>query len=169
MGESRFDPIAISERLLGPTGYEWSFSTRLCRSSGRWRPWELSSLKLRTAIECLLVGFDEPAERLLKLALEWVRVSIDSNERPERYFPDGTEALSYHTKALCNWLLLNWHDSDSFHHFVEYEDRWLGEFHSRSKDKTVVSFVLPTYVDAGAFERALELFRISPASRRRPH
>jgi hypothetical protein len=165
MGQSQFNPIAIKERLLGPIGYEWSLADDFAEAEAVGGLGSSAESKLRTAIKCLLVGFDEPAVRLLKLALEWVEVAIASDERPERYFPNGTEALFFQTKALCNWLLLNWHDAESFHHYVVHEDRYLADPRA-SRDKAEVSFVLPTYVDAGAFERALEIFghvpRLSP-------
>ena len=53
------------------------------------------------------------------------------------------------------------HDGDSFRRFVEHEDLWLANSKS-GKDNAVISMVLPTYVDAGAFERALEIFHSTP-------
>ena len=161
MGQSHFDPIAIRERLLGPTGYEWSLASDFADAQSVGGLGSSGKSKLRTAIECLLVGFDEPGERLLKFALEWVEVAIASGERPARYFPNGTEASFFQTKALCNWLLSNQHDAESFERYLEFEDRYVST-PSIGKDKVSVSFILPTYVDAGAIERALEIFRNTP-------
>lgn len=161
MNQSRFDREVARELLLGSTGFEWALAADFARAKAVGGLSGNAAANLRTAVECLLVGFDEPAERLLERALEWVQVAIDSGERPQRYFPNGTEALFFHTRALCNWLLLDWHDSDSFGQFVEHEDQWLANSKS-GKDKTAVSIVLPTYIDAGAYERASELFRSIP-------
>jgi hypothetical protein len=161
MGQSHFEPTAIREELLGSTGYEWSLAHDFAEAKAAGGLGGSAHSKLGTAIECFLVGFDEPAERLLRLALKWVEIAIATGERPERYFPNGTEALFFHTKALCNWLLLDVHDAEGFHHFIEHEDLWLANSRSGS-DKPVISIVLPTYVDAGAFERALEIFRNTP-------
>jgi len=161
MGRSQFNPIAIKERLLGPTGYEWSLAHDFAEAEAVGGVGSSAGANLCTAIECFLVGFDEPAERLLKVALDWIEVAIATDERPKRYFPNGTEALFLRTRALCNWLLSNRQDAESFRQFVEFEDRYLADPRA-GRDKVEVSFVLPTYVDAGAFKRALELFRNIP-------
>ena len=100
MSKSQFDPDAIRQRLLGPTGYEWSLASDFARAQSVGGLGSSAEFDLCTAIECLLVGFDEPAERLLSFALEWVGVAIASGEAPERYFPNGTEASWYETRAV---------------------------------------------------------------------
>lgn len=161
MSQSKFDPDTIRNELLGSTGYEWSLASDFADAKAAGGLGSSARSDLRTAIQCLLVGFDQPARRLLKFALEWVEVAIASDERPERYFPNGTEASRYETRALCNWLLSNQHDAESFDQFVAFEDRYLADARA-GRDKVSVSFVLPTYVDAGAFEHALEIFQNVP-------
>ena len=99
MSRSQVNPVAISEQLLGRTGYEWTLADPLCRRQVAGGLGGTANSNLGTAIQCLLVGFDEPAGRILQRALEWVEIAIASGERPQRYFPDGTEALFFHTKS----------------------------------------------------------------------
>jgi hypothetical protein len=147
--------------LLDPVGgYEWSLKRSIEESRARGGLGGSADSGLGKAIECLLVGFDGPAERLLKQTAEWVRVAIESDERPQRYFPGATEASRYQTLALCNWFLYNLHDLESLERFVVNEDGYLSS--AARKDKVGISLTLLTYVNAGAFERTLEIFHTTP-------
>jgi len=161
MNAARFDPIRKREFLLGDCGYEWSLSMSYDYAKAENGLAAVANSNLSTAIECILVGFDEPAERLLKRSVEWVKTAIAMGERPHRYFANGTEALNRYTLAMCNWLLFDSHDLDSYQQFVEYEDRYLTGTKA-GKSRVEVSFVLPGYIDAGAFQRALEIFERTP-------
>lgn len=118
---------------------------------------------LGTAIRCMLNGLDEPAIQLLEKAQKWVSAALAENEVPkrflndERYSLDGDAAFRYQTLAMTNWLLNGQHDTENFRRFVESKDRFLMSS-AAGKDKVNVSLALPTYVDAGAYQRALELF-----------
>ncbi len=152
-----FNPHELKERLLGDFGYEWSLEDRFDEVKRIGGLASTADADLAVAIQCLLVGFDDAAERLLHKAVKWVQAAIAENERPQRYFPNGTEASRFHTLALCNWLLHAEHDTESFREFMSYEDSYLASSMA-GKDKLSVSFVLPGYVNAGAFDRALEIF-----------
>jgi hypothetical protein len=62
---------------------------------------------------------------------------------------------------MCNWLLYDQHDAESLGRFVEHEDRFLATSHV-GNDRIGISLLLPTYVDAGAYRRAMELFATTP-------
>lgn len=156
MSQSHFDPLRTREQLLGSTGFEWSLQRNFAQTKVDGGLAGTAVSRLAEVIQCLLVGFDEPAQRLLKMAAEWVQAAIDCNERPQRYFPDATEASRYETLALCNWLISNHHDTESLQHFVEYDDRYFDR--QARKDKVDVFLTLVAYIDAGAFERTLEIF-----------
>ena len=161
MSLNRFDPERERELLLNPVGgYEWSLKHRLENSQACGGLRSSADFDLGTAIECLLVGFDEPARRLLEQATEWVQVAIETDERPERYFPDATEASRFETLALCKWLLFNQHDADSLRHFVATMDQCINA--EKRLDKIDISLGIAAYVDAGAFERTLEIFARTP-------
>jgi hypothetical protein len=113
------------------------------------------------AVQCLLVGYDEPAMQLLERSLQWLHTAINELERPQIYEPDGTEAFRYQNLAICNWLLHGEHDTDSLRRFVEHEDRFLSGSEV-GQDKVSMCFVLPAYLDAGSYQRALELFANTP-------
>ncbi len=57
--------------------------------------------------------------------------------------------------------MFNEHDTESYRRYAEFEDRYLSD-RIVGRDKTEVSFVLSQYVDAGMFERALEIFQATP-------
>lgn len=160
MTASQFDPMRIRDRLVGACGYEWSLAADFTESRQVGGLGGTADANLGKAIQCLLVGFDEPAERLLQKAVEWARVAIETNEQPQRYFPGATEASCFESLALCHWFLTNKHDTESFQKFVEHKDTWLNS--QRRKDKIGVSLTLVTYVDAGAFRRALDIFDSTP-------
>jgi hypothetical protein len=164
MGAAPFDPICKRDLLLGDCGYEWSLSKSYGYAWAKNALGAVANSNLSTAIECLLVGFDEPAERLLKRAAEWSQEAIVAHEKPDRYFPHGTEAANFYTLALSSWLLCNKHNSDAYRQFVEHENRYL--LNSKAgKNRAEVSFNLPKYVDAAAFEPALEIFARTPRLR----
>jgi len=160
MSHFTFNPTRLRERLVSSTGYEWSLQSSFSQAKEVGGLGSAADAHLAKAIQCFLVGFDEPAERLLKQATEWVQIAIESDERPQRYFPGATEAARFQTLALCNWFRFNRHDAESLRHFLEHEDRYLNSL-SR-KDKIGVSLILLTYVNSGAFERTLEIFNCTP-------
>jgi hypothetical protein len=157
----KFDPQGIRERLLGATGYAWTLGHRFEESQAIGALGNHAGSDLGVAIQCLLVGFEDPARRLLERAAEWVQIAVATRERPSRYFPGGTEAIWFETLALSNWLLSNRHDTESYRRFAEHQDRCLTN-RSVARNKTEVSFALPSYVDAGMYERALQIFEATP-------
>jgi hypothetical protein len=161
MAPERFNPEKVREFLVGIYGYERFRKRDLADIQSRAALGAVADSSVTESIECLLVGFDEPARHLLEKALEWVQIAIAANERPQPYFPDGTEAFRFGTLTLCKWLLFNEHDTESYSRYAEFEDRYLSD-RIVGRDKTEVSFVLSQYVDAGLFERALEIFQATP-------
>jgi len=111
---------------------------------------------LDVVIQCLLVGFDEAAKKILKKAYDWLQVAISTEEKPRHYAQDGTEAQRFQTLSLCNWLLEGVHDMKNLQRFVAHEDRFLVAS-GLSKDKVEIALISHNYLDAGALERALEL------------
>jgi hypothetical protein len=161
MSAFQFDPEANKRLLQGPLGYERLLTRDFADAQSVGGVGHTAAAMLDAAIECLLLGFDEPAERLLRFALEWVEIAITTNERPETYFPNGDEAMRYETRSLARWLLFGLHDIEGYERYVEFEDRYLAD-PIAGRNKTEVSFVLPSYIDAGAFERAIEIFHNTP-------
>jgi hypothetical protein len=156
-----FSPEESRGYLVGPDGLARQLAHRFEDSKAVAGLGAHARSDVNTAIECLLVGFDEPARQLLETAGEWIRIAISANERPERYFPGGTEASRWGTLTLCDWLLSNEHDAESYRRYAEFEDRYLSD-RSVARDKAEVSYVLPVYADAGMFERGMEIFHATP-------
>jgi hypothetical protein len=160
---NRFDPVREREILAGDCGYEFDLAADFDQAKAVGGRGSSADAFLGTAIRCLLHGLSEPASELLKKTKHWVTAALLECEIPkrylhdERYSPDGEAALRYQTLALCNWLLHDKHDSESFGRFVGLEDRFLSSSRA-GRDKVHVSLVLPTYLDAGAYQRVSDLF-----------
>jgi len=160
---SEFDPAHERQILTGDCGYEFDLAADFEQAKTVGGRGSSAHAFLGMAIRCLLQGLTEQASQLLKKSAHWVTIALAESEIPkrylhdERYSPDGEAALRYRTLALCNWLLHDQHDTASFWRFVESEDRFLA-VSAAGKNKANVSLLLPTYVDAGAYQRALQLF-----------
>jgi hypothetical protein len=161
-----FDPAHDRHILTGDCGYEFDLAADFEQAKAVGGRGSSADAFLGTAIRCILHGLAKPASQLLKKAEHWVSVANAEREIPsnylqyirdEPYIVDGGAAHRCKTLALCNWLLHDQHDAESFRQFVELEDRFLASSRA-GRDKANVSLTLPTYVDAGAYQRALQLF-----------
>ncbi len=167
MTATKFDPTREKALLLDPVGgFEWALNRNMDDSRSCGGLGSSASFYLGLAVQCLLVEFDEPAERLLKQVANWVQVAIETDERPQRYFPGATEAQRFQTLALCNWLLSNEHDAATLQHFIEQEDCYLNA--QTRKDKIGVSLTLVSYVNAGALRERWKFSAAHEGFRRRP-
>jgi hypothetical protein len=163
---SSFNPSSSRKLLEGDCGYRFDLAADINQAAVVGGRGNSADAFLGTAIHCLLVGLDGPAARLLHKVEEWVSAAIADREVPRRYFEhlrnepyilDGAVAHCYQTLALCDWLRNGEHDAESFHQFVEHEERFLAGSPA-GKDKVNVSLTLPTYVDARAYEKAVQRF-----------
>jgi hypothetical protein len=112
------------------------------------------------AVLCLLVGLNEGASKLLQKAKQWVEIAIAEDEGGATLGPGGNAASRHHTVAMCTWLLEGRHDAEALQQFVVFEDKFIKQ-PAIAKDKIEVSLVLPTYINARAFERTLEIFAVA--------
>jgi hypothetical protein len=157
----RFDPQERRRLLLDSCGYDRSLRDPFEEAvAGRWLA-SVASANTTTAVYAILVGFFDPARRLLEKAQRWVTEAIERNERPNHYSQYGDEALRSHTLAWCNFLLSGKEDSESYRQFVEFEGQYLADPYV-GNDRISVSLVLPHYVSGHAYERALEVFAACP-------
>lgn len=150
-----FDPAAKRKQLDGDVGYRFALSDDFEEFRSKGALASGASAHLVDAVYCLLVGYDDPARQLMKRAFDWVTIAIEEEERAKDYSPDGPEALRYETLAMCNWLFYGIHDADSLSRFVEHEERFLLR-ERLGQDRTNVSLTAISYVDAGAYEIALD-------------
>jgi hypothetical protein len=154
---SKFDPSHQQKILDGDCGFRFYLGRDFEQSRAVGGLASSAHGYLGMAVQCFLVGYDKPAMQLLEKSLKWLQTAINEHEKPQRYAPDGTEASRYQSLAFCNWLSHGQHDAESLQRFVEYEDRFLVTSEV-GRDKVSISLLLPTYVDAGAYKRTLELF-----------
>jgi hypothetical protein len=159
---NRFDLEADRQVLIGDCGYQLDLAFDYEKAKAVGGRGSAAHSFLGTAILCLLHGLDEPAMSLLTKCEHWVTDSLAESEVPakylhdKRYSHDGEAALRYKTLATCNWLLHGLHDVDSLSRFVEHEDLFLASS-GLGKDSQQVALIAPTFVDAGAYGRILEL------------
>jgi hypothetical protein len=150
-----FDPQECRKRLHNDVGgYAWTLRRSVEKIASDSALGSYASFDLEMAIECLLVRYDRPALQLLNRARSWLMLAFANNERPNVYSKGGTEAHWHLDLALCNWLLGNQHDEENFRLYVQNEEYHLSNTHL-AQDKREISFVLPHYVDAGAYREAL--------------
>lgn len=154
-----FDPLQERELLDGDVGYRWALGSDFdeYREAGA-----LASCAwhdINTAVECLLVDYDDPARQLLEKAHKWLTVAVDGHDAQGVY--DETSGIPksqpYESIAMCNWLLDGRQDSENLARAVaiqEYEcnaDKGM-------RTKLNVSLTLAMYVDAGAYQQAVDRF-----------
>ncbi len=149
-----FDPIKTKHELDGDVGYEWSLARDFDKSRSLGGLSSSANAYLNMAVKCLLVGYDRPAQQLLKKAFNWLTTAIRDEERPRAYAAKGTEARRHLDLALCNWLLHERQDRESFCLYVENYEEFLSAS-GLAQNKAEISFALPHYVDAGAYRQAL--------------
>ncbi len=153
-----FDPFRIKRLLDGDLGYRWSlaFDYNEVRANGALA--SVASSDVKMAIECLLIGYEEPARKLLKKARRWLTVAIDG-ERDGSYQAAARlpAAMPYYGLAMCNWLLDGKQDHESSRLAVEVQEREY-ERDKTQRGRLTVSLTLATYVDAGAYQTALDRF-----------
>lgn len=115
----------------------------------------MSCALLGEGVRCILVGYDDAGHELLAKAKEWLEYAVSIEEKPRIYFRGGTEAGRFSYLALCTWLVEDVHDEESLLKEVEWQNL------SFSEDRIVkgeLNLALPSYVDAGEFRQAVELF-----------
>jgi hypothetical protein len=161
---NKFDPINQRRVLLDVCGFSSDLRHDFEQAKSVGGLATSAHAFLGTATKCTLVGLYKPAIQLLQKASIWLRHAISHNERPQRYFLDGTEAQRFHDLAICNWLLHGQHDEQNLDQFVRHEDIYLNNS-GAWRDRVNMSLTLPGYVNAGAYQEVLDWFARTPRSR----
>ncbi len=152
------NPIQIREVLDGNVGYRWRLGRAFAAFKESGALASVASSDIGMAIECLLVGYDDPARQLLEKARQWLTAAMDG-ERDGSYH-DKTRspaAMQYNDLAMCKWLLEGKQDHESSKLAVELQEREYNT-HKEWRVKSEVSLALAEYVDAGAYQIALDRF-----------
>ena len=113
---------------------------------------------LNNAILCVLSGWREPVEALLKKTEDWVIAAL-ADPDDDSYWsasPPLADANKYRVLALCRWLLHDFHDQASFDAMVDGYTKHFSDSSRLTKD--AADEHLPDYLVAGAHEKAIELF-----------
>jgi hypothetical protein len=150
-----FDADHERQLLLGPVGFDWRLGLDQAEARSERSMGNHASSFVRMAVQCLVVGFDDPAYQLLQKAKSWLETAIAENEIPRSYFQYGTEASRFRDLALCKWFLDGTHDSASLSRAVSLREQY---FETRGADKVEVGMVLPIYVEAGDNDLGMRRF-----------
>lgn len=150
-----FDIAKKRSLLLSEIGFEWYLSRELGEARARRSLTGTASSLLASGVKCLLVGFDEPAYKLLEKAREWLLVAMEEKEVPRGSTLNGAETLRLQDIALCNWLLTGSHDAECLRRAISGEEL---DMASEGQERHVLELTLAVYLDAGQYERAIELF-----------
>jgi hypothetical protein len=143
-----FDPNEQKRQLDGDCGYEWELSRPYEKAHTLDEIVARSGSDLHTAVQCILVGYSDPAIALLTRVCDWLGANIDD---------DAVEAHGHLYLALCKWLLRGEHDADNYAVYVSKYTKFSVEA-KLTRDKPNVNFSLPSYVNARAYEEALAWF-----------
>ena len=168
----KFDPVKWCETLLGGIRFDLAADFNEISARGCLTGYGLGFHG--TAIEAILVGFDEPAVWLLEKATRWLGAAIaaeedqysSTEEDPYRSW-DGTRSLQYESMAQCNWLLTGVHDFENLRCAVHYTNRYYSDYAWESDD---LVFSPPLYCEAEEVARACEIFEsvVENAGRQNP-
>jgi hypothetical protein len=150
MARRRFDPTELRNTLLGDLGVEWQLQRSFQNSKNSGGLSASAHADLGTAIQCILVGLDEPVRQLLARAQEWATEAAASEKETANW-------MAFQTLVMCEWLLGNRHNWRTYQEFMSQLDRLLDN-PSIANDAVNVSLILPGFVDGGAYKRALEVF-----------
>lgn len=150
MAKKGFYPATLRTTLLGDVGFEWQLRRSFENSKKCGGLSSSAHADLVMAIECILVGLNEPATHLLEKARTWAGAALSSDSEIPGW-------LTFETLALCEWILSNHHDERMYQNLTDEHYR-MATTQGVADDAVSVSLALPSFVDAGDYKRALELF-----------
>lgn len=153
-----FDQAEEKKALDGDVGYRWCLARSLEDVKARGGLVGNADSDISVAVACLLVGYDEPARQLLEKARQWLTVAIGGEKGGTDHDAGRWPAsMPYYDLAMCNWLLDGKQDRESFKLAVGVQEREYNT-HRKWRVKSEVSLALAEYVDAGAYQIALDRF-----------
>lgn len=144
------------ERMLldGDTGYEWALARTFEEVENKKALTHVANANLVRAIRCILVGYDEPSDRLVRRAQDWLTTAAQKDEQTHR-FPIAHKAQRHFDLALCTWLLRGERDKRNLDLFVEIKNEHYAS--QGDLDKVDVSFGVVNFLDAGDDRSTLAL------------
>ncbi len=158
-----FDSSDARRRLDGDLGLRRSLARSYEENASANVLGHIAECDIDTAIECFLVGYDQPAELLLIRAREWLKLAIKKGEKPHDYVQNSTEANRHFNLAMCNWLLLDAEDEENAQAYLAYLEPCL----DKVRPSPFLPYSMPPLMSVGAYRRALDLFalsRVKPAA-----
>jgi hypothetical protein len=149
-----FDPAEERRILDGDTGYEWALARTFEEVYAKNALTHVAHANLTDAIQCILVSYDEPADRLARRAQEWLTIAVQQDEQTQR-FPIAHKAQRHFDLALCAWLLRGECDEDNLRIFVETKNEHYAS--QGDLDRVDVSFGVVNFLDVGDHRATLDL------------
>lgn len=152
-----FDPEEERRLLDGDTGYEWYLSRTFEEASALRALSSVAHSNLGLAMNCVLVGYDEPAARLARCARDWLTTAVSGDEPDRRGEQEYLRAQRYFNLAQCAWLLEGVRDVENLRRFVEHHNRVYAADREEATDKVGVSLAAVHYLDAGDDRATLDV------------
>ncbi len=149
-----FDPQREREILRGDVGFEFYLSKTVEKAIEAGAVGFGARNRLSVAVQCLLTGLDEPADRLLECARDWALKAIELNEGKGRSDAGYDIYRRFQVLALCNWLLTGRDDPEHQGMAIDgLESHYLSQS-ATSTDRVSASLSASSYVDAKAWAQA---------------
>jgi hypothetical protein len=153
-----FDPTHERDILDGHVGYKWVLGRPFASSTETSVLASKSNADLDRAVQCLLVGYDEPAYALLKRVHDVLGARIREKENAGDGGREPSDHNIHFNFALCTWLLHGEHDQKNYTAYVKKSEQFLDGSKELRRHKPEIGLALPEYVDARAYQEALALF-----------
>ncbi|MCO6454489.1 MAG: hypothetical protein J5I93_04155 [Pirellulaceae bacterium] len=154
-----FDPSSTLRHLQASYGVPSLLAADFDLQRGQGNLVSYAQSFLNSAIECLVVGWNDPVSVLLEMADDWLRAAIESQEKGRGYVPNLTEAMSYRCLAMCRWLRGDQHDEELHRQVVAM---WNAYYSAQSNiNRKSPDIALPDYINAHDYESAVALYERS--------
>ncbi len=108
-------------------------------------------------MQCVLVGYDHPAERLARRAREWLNIAVREDEPSTRFGVHYNRAQRHFNLAQCAWLVDGLWDQENLQKALEHRERLYAQDQEEATGKTGVSFAAIEYLDSRDYCATLNL------------
>jgi hypothetical protein len=143
-----FDPIEVKGWMIAPTGVARQERKSIAEVRLKCALGSNGESMITNAVQCILVGLFDDAQRLLTKADKWLSIAIKEKETPQHNYGEyATEASRFANLHLCRWLLHGRNDVILAKQSIEHWNRWLA---ANGSDKGNLTLLLPLFIEARA-------------------
>ena len=155
----KFDPADVQRTLDGHLGLRHVFAMSYEKAAQVGASAHLARADISSALQCLLVGYDDAAHRILERVREGLTAAIMAKERAHDHVENATEAWRHFNLAFCNWLLTSREDGENSAAFLGH----VQECVDRGIPLRAFARETPSFLCVGAVPLASKTFLASGA------